>query len=163
MNCQKRLLPRYSRDYSAPGIAHFMPRDCKPTTSADIANGRATESSSSCGNTIAITMRSTAARSRKMTPASTPPPSATFPATTKRLRAAKSRSAESAPRTPALRWTKEDDVIDGLRKSQKSGKPMSDSAVRRETAALYGAAVRLFGSFTSARNAAGIQWNRKKG
>jgi len=58
-------------------------------------------------------------------------------------------------------WTK-DDVTNGLRKSQKSGQPMSDSAVRRESPALYGAAVRLFGSFTLARNAAGIMWKRRK-
>ena len=58
-------------------------------------------------------------------------------------------------------WTK-DDVTNGLRKSQKSGQPMSDSAVRRESPALYGAAVRLFGSFTVARNAAGIVWKRAR-
>jgi hypothetical protein len=58
-------------------------------------------------------------------------------------------------------WTQED-VVAGLRKSQKSGGAMSDSAVRRDSPALYGAAVRMFGSFTAARNAAGIQWKRRK-
>ena len=58
-------------------------------------------------------------------------------------------------------WTK-DEVVRGLKQAQRSGKPLSDSAVRRDHPALYGAAVRLFGSFTSARSAAGIQWKRKK-
>jgi len=58
-------------------------------------------------------------------------------------------------------WTR-DEVVRGLKQAQRSGKPLSDSAVRRDHPALYGAAVRLFGSFTSARTAAGIQWKRKK-
>jgi len=58
-------------------------------------------------------------------------------------------------------WTR-DEVVRGLKQAQRSGKPLSDSAVRRDHPALYGAAVRLFGSFTSARSAAGIQWKRKK-
>lgn len=58
-------------------------------------------------------------------------------------------------------WSK-DDVIRGLKNSHRAGKPLSDSAVRREHPALYGAAVRLFGSFTAARSAAGIQWKRRK-
>jgi hypothetical protein len=58
-------------------------------------------------------------------------------------------------------WTKED-VMRGLKSTHRSGKPLSDSAVRREHPALYGAAVRLFGSFTAARTAAGIQYKRKK-
>jgi hypothetical protein len=58
-------------------------------------------------------------------------------------------------------WSKED-VIRGLKNSHRSGKPLSDSSVRREHPALYGAAARLFGSFITARTAAGIQWKRKK-
>jgi hypothetical protein len=58
-------------------------------------------------------------------------------------------------------WTREE-VIRGLKQAQRSGKPLSDSAVRRDYPALYGAAVRLFGSFTSARSGAGIQWKRKR-
>jgi hypothetical protein len=58
-------------------------------------------------------------------------------------------------------WKKED-VIRGLKSMHRAGRPMSDSAVRREHPALYGAAVRLFGSFTAARTAAGIQWKRGK-
>jgi hypothetical protein len=58
-------------------------------------------------------------------------------------------------------WSK-DDVIRGLKNSHRSGKPLSDSLVRREHPALYGAAVRLFGTFTAARSAAGIQFKRLK-
>ena len=57
-------------------------------------------------------------------------------------------------------WKKED-VIRGLKHSHRAGRPLSDSSVRREHPALYGAAVRLFGSFTVARSAAGIQWKRR--
>jgi len=53
-------------------------------------------------------------------------------------------------------WKKAD-VIKGLKLAKKSGKPSSDSALRREQPALYGAAVRLFGSFTTARAAAGLK------
>jgi len=49
------------------------------------------------------------------------------------------------------------DVIRGLRLTKKSGGHLSDSAIRREHPALYGAAVRLFGSFTAARAAAGVK------
>jgi hypothetical protein len=59
-------------------------------------------------------------------------------------------------------WTR-DQVIRGLKQTQRAGKPLSDSAVRRDHPALYGAAVRLFGSFTTARTAAGIQWKRRRG
>jgi hypothetical protein len=58
-------------------------------------------------------------------------------------------------------WKKED-VVRGLKSTHRAGRPLSDSAVRREHPALYGAAVRLFGSFTTARNAAGIQWKRHR-
>jgi hypothetical protein len=53
------------------------------------------------------------------------------------------------------------DVIAGLKAARKSGKHLSDSAFRREQPALYGAAVRLFGSFTAARDAAGIKIKRE--
>ena len=53
-------------------------------------------------------------------------------------------------------WTKAG-VMRGLKSMKKTGKHLSDSAVRREAPALYGAAVRLFGSFTAARTAAGIK------
>ncbi len=57
------------------------------------------------------------------------------------------------------RWTRPD-VLRGLKAARKSGQHLSDSAMRREHPALYGAAVRLFGSFTEAREAAGIRWKR---
>ena len=53
-------------------------------------------------------------------------------------------------------WEKSD-VVKGLKLAKKTGKHVSDSAIRRDHPALYGAAVRLFGSFTAARSAAGIK------
>ena len=52
------------------------------------------------------------------------------------------------------------EVIAGLKAAKRAGNPVSDSAVRREHPALYGAAVRLFGSLTAAREAAGIKVKR---
>jgi hypothetical protein len=49
------------------------------------------------------------------------------------------------------------DVIKSLKAVKKTGKPVSDSTIRREHPALYGAAVRLFGSFTAARAASGFK------
>lgn len=57
------------------------------------------------------------------------------------------------------RWTK-DEVLKGLKAARRDGNHLSDSAMRRESPSLYGAAVRLFGSFTAARTAAGIKWKR---
>jgi hypothetical protein len=51
-------------------------------------------------------------------------------------------------------------VVRGLRAAKRAGQHLSDSAIRRESPSLYGAAVRLFGSFTAAREAAGIKWKR---
>ena len=51
-------------------------------------------------------------------------------------------------------------VVRGLRAAKRAGRHLSDSTVRRESPSLYGAAVRLFGSFTAAREAAGIKWKR---
>jgi len=56
-------------------------------------------------------------------------------------------------------WSKQR-VRDDLKKAGRDGQHLSDSAVRRHDPALYGAAVRLFGSFTAARTAAGIKWKR---
>lgn len=56
-------------------------------------------------------------------------------------------------------WSKQR-VRDDLKKAGRDGQHLSDSAVRRHDPALYGAAVRLFGSFTAARAAAGIKWKR---
>ncbi len=49
------------------------------------------------------------------------------------------------------------EVIKGLKSAKKTGGRLSDSTFRREQPALYGAAVRLFGSFTAARAAAGLK------
>jgi hypothetical protein len=56
-------------------------------------------------------------------------------------------------------WSRRD-VIDALKSARKQGHHLADSAVRREQPALYGAAVRLFGTFTAARDAAKIKWKR---
>ncbi|MGH7213464.1 MAG: hypothetical protein ACREIT_01595 [Tepidisphaeraceae bacterium] len=56
-------------------------------------------------------------------------------------------------------WSKPD-VTAAIKKMNRSGKSLADSAIRQEHPALYGAAVRLFGTFTSARTAAGIKWKR---
>lgn len=53
-------------------------------------------------------------------------------------------------------------VLRALKAARKAGQHLSDSAVRREDPALYGAAVRLFGSFTAARAEAGIKLKAKK-
>ena len=57
-------------------------------------------------------------------------------------------------------WTKPQ-VVRALKAARRAGKHLSDSAIRRADAALYGAAVRLFGTFTAARKAAGISLKRK--
>jgi hypothetical protein len=51
-------------------------------------------------------------------------------------------------------------VIDALRCVHRDGHHVSDSAVRKADAALYGACVRLFGQFTKARAAAKISFDR---
>jgi hypothetical protein len=58
-------------------------------------------------------------------------------------------------------WTKPD-VINAIKSAHKLKKSLADSTVRREAPALYGAAVRLFGAFTAAREAAGIKYQRGK-
>jgi hypothetical protein len=57
-------------------------------------------------------------------------------------------------------WTK-DAVIAAIKSTAKSGGKISDSGVRRQSPALYGAAVRLFGAFTAARDAAKVKFGRK--
>jgi hypothetical protein len=56
-------------------------------------------------------------------------------------------------------WTREE-VIDALRLAKRHGAHLADSSVRRDNPALYGAAVRLFGTFTAARTAARITLKR---
>jgi hypothetical protein len=74
----------------------------------------------------------------------------------KSLHAAKLDPAEVRQRHT---WTKPE-VLKALKAAAKDGKHLSDSSIRREDPALYGAAIRLFGTFTSARDAAHIKWKR---
>ncbi|HUB25309.1 MAG TPA: hypothetical protein VL992_07745 [Tepidisphaeraceae bacterium] len=53
------------------------------------------------------------------------------------------------------RWSR-DEVVASIKAAAKRGQAVSDSQVRKHSPALYGASVRLFGSFVSARKAAGI-------
>ncbi|WP_428937671.1 hypothetical protein [Fontivita pretiosa] len=54
------------------------------------------------------------------------------------------------------RWTRQL-VISALKHAARNGEHLSDTAVRRGHSALYGAAIRLFGTFTAARRAAGVK------
>lgn len=74
------------------------------------------------------------------------------------LRAAK---LDPAVHRQRRRWTRKA-VIDSLKKLARSNGHVSDTFVRRRDAALYGAAVRLFGTFTAARKAAGIKPKPRK-
>jgi hypothetical protein len=58
-------------------------------------------------------------------------------------------------------WNKKQ-VIDEIKSYARSGKSLADSAVRRDRPALYGASIRLFGAFTTARKVAGIKFKPKK-
>jgi hypothetical protein len=74
------------------------------------------------------------------------------------------KALESAKLDPAdvrqrHTWTKPE-VIKSLKAAAKEGKHLSDSSIRREDPALYGAAIRLFGTFTAARSAANVKWKR---
>jgi hypothetical protein len=59
------------------------------------------------------------------------------------------------------RWNKTQ-VIQSIKAAARSGKSLSDSSVRRESPALYGASIRLFGTFTAARKAAGVKFRARK-
>jgi len=59
------------------------------------------------------------------------------------------------------RWTREA-VIGAIRKAKRRGLHLSDSAMRGQYPALYGAAVRQFGSFPKARAAAGVEWRARR-
>jgi len=67
------------------------------------------------------------------------------------------RAANMNPRQVRRRnsWTRQS-VIQGLKAARRAGLRISDTSIRKANSALYGAAVRLFGSFTKARRAAGI-------
>jgi hypothetical protein len=58
-------------------------------------------------------------------------------------------------------WTKAQ-VIAALKAERRAGRNLSDSAIRRHNPALYGAAVRLFRTFTAARAAARIPWKQSR-
>ncbi|MGB7160750.1 MAG: hypothetical protein WBD40_21985, partial [Tepidisphaeraceae bacterium] len=58
------------------------------------------------------------------------------------------------------RWTKPQ-VLAALRAAARQGTHLSDSSVRRAHPALYGAAVRLFGAFTTARKESRVKYKRK--
>jgi hypothetical protein len=59
------------------------------------------------------------------------------------------------------RWTKPA-LIRAIKSISKKNARMSDNQIRRHSPAIYGASIRLFGSFVAARTAAGIQFNRKR-
>ena len=75
----------------------------------------------------------------------------------KALRAAKVNPLDVRQRRA---WTREE-VIAALKQAHRRKQHLADSSIRRENPALYGAAVRLFGTFTAARRAAKIPWKRK--
>jgi hypothetical protein len=60
------------------------------------------------------------------------------------------------------RWSKVQ-VVKAIKSIVRSGKSVSDSDVRRESPALYGASIRLFGTFTAARKGAGVKFKAHKG
>jgi hypothetical protein len=57
-------------------------------------------------------------------------------------------------------WSRPD-VLAALKQAKRQGMHLADSTVRREHPALYGAAVRLFGTYTAARDAAGVKYKRR--
>jgi hypothetical protein len=56
------------------------------------------------------------------------------------------------------RWNKPT-VLAAIKAAGKRGTHLSDSALRQQYPALYGAAVRLFGTYTAARDAAGVKFD----
>jgi hypothetical protein len=53
-------------------------------------------------------------------------------------------------------------VLKDIQRVARTGSSVADSQVRREMPALYGAAIRLFGTFTAARKAAGVKFKPRK-
>ena len=49
---------------------------------------------------------------------------------------------------------------DAIKAVASDGQHLSDSVIRTHDPGLYGACVRLFGSYTAARAAAGIKWGK---
>jgi hypothetical protein len=58
-------------------------------------------------------------------------------------------------------WNK-NEVINEIKAAARNGARLADSQVRRDNPALYGASIRLFGTFTAARKVAGVKFKPKK-
>lgn len=58
-------------------------------------------------------------------------------------------------------WDKQQ-VLKAIKHASRNGSSLADSRVRRENPALYGAAIRMFGTFTTARKLAGVKFQPKK-
>ncbi|MEM8874726.1 MAG: hypothetical protein AAGD32_10765 [Planctomycetota bacterium] len=74
-------------------------------------------------------------------------------------RALESAGIDGTKHRQRRRWT-QDEVLAELKALHDGGAHLSDSVVRKSNAALYGAAVRLFGTFTKARDKARIKLKR---
>lgn len=74
------------------------------------------------------------------------------------LRAAKLDPAKFRQRQS---WSKKK-VIADIKSAAARGQNLADSQVRHDFPALYGAAIRLFGTFTTARKLAGVKFKSKK-
>jgi hypothetical protein len=74
------------------------------------------------------------------------------------------KAAGVEPQRVRLRqsWTRSD-VLRAIRRRSKNGRNLSDTSVRRADPALYGAAVRLFGTFVEARRSAGAETTKSRG
>jgi hypothetical protein len=53
-------------------------------------------------------------------------------------------------------------VIAEIKSAVREGQSAADSQVRRSHPALYGASIRLFGTFTAARKSAGVKFKAAK-
>lgn len=73
------------------------------------------------------------------------------------------RCAKVDPATVRRRrsWTRLQ-VVTALKQAYRAGHNLADSAIRRQSPAVYGAAVRLFGTFTAARTAAKVPFKKSK-
>ena len=60
-----------------------------------------------------------------------------------------------------IKWDKKE-VLAAIQAAAKAGQSLSDSAIRRQSPALYGASTRLFGTFVAARKAAGVPFRPGK-
>jgi hypothetical protein len=58
-------------------------------------------------------------------------------------------------------WDRQE-VLRAIKHASKNGTSLADSRVRRESPALYGAAIRIFGTFTAARRLAGVKFKPRR-